>query len=320
MRAAVIRKPGDADALAVENMPLPIPVNSEYLVRVTAAGINPIDVKTRAGGGVSNAIAEYPAILGYDFCGVVEAAPFEFADFKPGDEVYGMTTFPRGQGSFAEVVAVSSLNLTRKPARLDPVQAAGVPLAALTAWGLVVDMAKAHTGQRMLIHAASGGVGHFAVQLAHYFGAQVFATGSEQNRDFVLGLGASRFIDYRSERFEEVARDMDVVIDLIGNVHDDTGTRSLDALRTGGLIVNAPSGSWPNLVEDAAARGMRATHFKLAASGATLAIITRLLDEGSLRVHVDRTFPLERIADAHRAVEEGHTRGKVVVTMAESAG
>jgi NADPH:quinone reductase-like Zn-dependent oxidoreductase len=257
----------------------------------------------------------WPAILGYDFSGTVAAVPFEAHPLHVGDEVYGMTAMPRSDGSYAEYLSVSSLSVTRKPARLSLVEAAAVPLAAMTAWGIVVDVAKAHEGQRMLIHAGSGGVGHFAVQFARYFGADVTATGSARNLDFLRELGAHRVIDYSATRFEDVAHDMDVVVDLIGNVHDNTGTRSLATLRTGGLLISVPTGSWPTAIEDATAAGMRATRFKLAPDGRLLERIGQLLDSGDIRVHVDEVFDWEDAAAAHRMLEGGHTRGKIVMRI-----
>jgi NADPH:quinone reductase-like Zn-dependent oxidoreductase len=212
---------------------------------------------------------------------------------------------------------VSTLSVIRKPTVLSHIEAAGVPLAALTAWGLVVDVAKAHEGQKMLIHAGSGGVGHFAVQLASYFGAHVIATGSSKNVEWLRELGAAEVIDYSTTRFEDVVSGVDVVIDLVSNVHDNTGTRSLGVLRQGGLIVSAPSGMWPTFLDDAEAAGVRATTYKVAPDGATLAVIARLLQSGDLRVHIDQIFPLEQAAAAHTALEGGHTRGKIVLKVCE---
>jgi NADPH:quinone reductase-like Zn-dependent oxidoreductase len=317
MKAAVISEFGDPSALAVAEVPSPERVNSEVLVKVAAAGLNPIDAKTRAGKGVAYAVEGFPCILGYDFAGVVVETPFAGHPLNVGDEVYGMMSVPRGSGSYAEYVAAPSLQVARTPKSLSLIEAAAVPLAALTAWGLVVELAKAHEGQRMLIHAASGGVGHFAVQFASYFGARVTATTSAGNLGFVRELGASTVLDYAAAPFEEQVFDQDVVIDLVGNAKDDTGTRSLSTLRPGGLIVNAPTGSWPTFEEEAAAAGMRATTFKVAPDAATLAIIARLIDSGDVHVHVDRVFPLAEAAAAHRALEEGHTRGKLVLQVAE---
>jgi NADPH:quinone reductase-like Zn-dependent oxidoreductase len=314
MRALVVDRPGPPEVLTIGEAPVPLLINSEVLVKVAAAGINPIDAKTRAGRGAAAAV-RWPAILGYDFSGTVAAVPFEAHPLHVGDEVYGMTAMPRSDGSYAEYLSVSSLSVTRKPARLSLVEAAAVPLAAMTAWGIVVDVAKAHEGQRMLIHAGSGGVGHFAVQFARYFGADVTATGSAGNLDFLRELGAHRVIDYSATRFEDVAQDMDVVVDLIGNVHDNTGTRSLATLRTGGLLISVPTGSWPTAIEDATAAGMRATRFKLAPDGRLLERIGQLLDSGDIRVHVDEVFDWEDAAAAHRMLEGGHTRGKIVMRI-----
>jgi NADPH:quinone reductase-like Zn-dependent oxidoreductase len=317
MRAAVIAETGAPDVLTVREVPSPIRVNAEVLVKVAAAGINPLDAKTRAGKGVSAAIPHYPYALGYDFSGVVVETPFAGHPLQVGDEVYGMMSVPRGDGSYAEYVSAPSLQVARKPRSLSLVEAAGVPLAALTAWGLVVDLAKAHEGQRMLIHAAAGGVGHFAVQFAAYFGAQVTATASARNQLWLKELGAAKVIDYAAGPFEDQASDMDVVIDLIGNVHADTGTRSLTTLRPGGLIVNAPTGSWDGFEEEAAAAGMRASTYKVAPDATTLAVISRLIDSGDVHVHVDEVYPLADAAEAHRALERGHTRGKIVLQVSD---
>jgi NADPH:quinone reductase-like Zn-dependent oxidoreductase len=317
MRAILIDEAGDADVLHCGEAEMPTSVNSEFLVRVVAAGVNPIDAKTRAGRGVTPAIASYPAILGNDFSGVVVSSPYEGHPIKVGDEVYGMTGFPRFGGSYADYVTVSSLSLVRKPKALSHVEAAAVPLAALTAWGMVVEVAKAHEGQRILIHAGAGGVGHFAVQFARFFGAYVIATGSTRNLGWLKELGANETVDHTSERFEEVIDDVDVVIDLIGNVHDDTGTRSLGVVRHGGLIVNAPTGSWPTFIDDATAAGLRATSYKVAPDGVNLAVISRLLESGDVHVFVDQVFEMDKAADAHRSLETGHTRGKIVLKVSD---
>jgi NADPH:quinone reductase-like Zn-dependent oxidoreductase len=317
MRAALLEQAGGADRLQVGEAPVPDRVNAEFLVKVVAAGVNPIDAKTRAGRGVFSAIKSFPAVLGHDFSGVVVESPYAAHPIKPGDEVFGMVMVPRFSGSYAEYVSVPSLSVVRKPSTLSHIEAAGAPLAALTAWGMVVEVAKAHEGQRMLIHAGSGGVGHFAVQFASYFGAHVIATTSSPNVSWLRSLGAAEVVDYTTTRFEDVVRDVDVVIDLIGNVHDDTGSRSLKVLRPGGLIVNAPTGSWPTFQDEIAVAKVRGTDFKVAPDGNALAVICRLLESSNVRVHVDKIFPLDQIAEAHRLLEAGHTRGKIVLKVAE---
>ena len=318
MHAVVLDAPGDAGVLRMAEIPTPGNISSEFLVRIVAAGINPIDAKTRAGGGVFGAIERFPAVLGQDFSGVVIRSPYAAHPLQPGDEVYGMLSVPRTTGSYAEFAAVPCLSLAAKPATLSHIEAAAVPVAALTAWGTVVDIAKAHDGQRILIHAGAGGVGHFAIQFAAYFGAHVIATGSTHNLSFLRELGASEVIDYTTERFEERVSDVDVVIDLVGNVHDNTGSRSLKALRHGGLIINVPSGSWPTLAEEAAAAGVRGTAYKAAPDGRILEVIARLLTSGAVKVHVDQIFELSDAAAAHRALEGGHTRGKIVLKVSEA--
>ncbi|GAA1637934.1 NADP-dependent oxidoreductase [Microbacterium flavum] len=318
MRAIVFDAVGGPDALRAAVIPTPSPVLSEVLVRVVAAGVNPIDAKTRAGGGIAGAIGRFPSTLGFDFSGVVVVSPYESHPFPVGTEVFGMAAFPRSGGSYAEYVVAPTLSVARKPTSLSHVEAAGVPLAALTAWGLVVETAHAHEGQRILIHAGSGGVGHFAVQLASYFGAHVTATGSGANLGWLRDLGASVVVDRLTSRFDDVVGEVDVVIDLVGNVHDDTGSRSLGTLRRGGLHVLVPTGSWPGYAEAATAAGVRSTSYKVIPDGGVLSTLARLLDSGAIQVYVDHVFPLPDAAEAHREIEKGHTRGKIVLSVADA--
>ncbi|BDZ45645.1 NADP-dependent oxidoreductase [Naasia aerilata] len=313
MRAVTADHAGSPDTLVPATVAAPVRIGSEVLVRVVAAGVNPVDAKTRAGRGVAKA-ATWPLVPGFDFSGVVVEAPYAAFGPSPGDEVFGMTAFPRTTGSYAEYVSVPALNVTRKPSVLSHQEAAAVPLAALTAWGAVVELAKAHEGQRVLIHAGAGGVGHFAVQFAAYFGAEVTTTASPRNAAWLTSLGASRVLDYTAEPFEEVLSDFDVVLDGIGG---DTAKRSLEVLRPGGTLVSLPSGSWPTMAEDAAAAGIRATGFWVVPDGRTLSVIARLITSGDVKVTADAVFPLEEAADAHRLIEGGHVRGKVVLRVSD---
>jgi NADPH:quinone reductase-like Zn-dependent oxidoreductase len=317
MRAIVIDETGGREVLHLAEVEQPARISAEFLVKVVAAGVNPVDFKTRQGKGAAGAITSFPVILGSDFSGVVVESPYESHPIKPGDEVYGMTMVPRFGGTYAQYISVPGMSLARKPRALSHVEAAAVPLAALTAWGAVVDVAKAHEGQRMLIHAGAGGVGHFAIQFASFFGAHVTTTGSTRNSNWLRELGASEVIDYSTTRFEDVVADLDVVIDLIGNVADETGTRSLTVLKPGGLLVNLPTGSWPTLATDAAAAGVRGTGYRVSADGATLSVISRLIESGDVRVYVDKVFDLADAAAAHEALETGHTRGKVVLKVSD---
>jgi NADPH:quinone reductase-like Zn-dependent oxidoreductase len=317
MRALVIDRTGAADELHLAEVPLPVAVSDELLVQVLAAGINPIDAKTRAGSGAAAAISAFPVVLGNDFSGIVVRAPYDSFPLQPGDAVYGMARPPRIMGSYAEYLTVSSMSVARKPAAISHTEAAGIPLAALTAWGMVT-LADARPGQRMLVHAGSGGVGHFAVQFARHLGAHVIATGSTASVEFLERLGAHEVIDYSTTRFDEVLTGIDSVIDLIGNVHDNTGTRSLTVLRPGGLLVNAPTGSWPTMQAEAAAAGVTATGFKVAADARVLDQISTLIDNGTVRVNIDQVFDLADGASAHRALEGGHTRGKIVLRVSDT--
>jgi len=325
MRAVVIDATGGPEVLRSTLIPRAVRRDGEYLVKVVAAAINPIDAKTRAGRGRAADIAGFPTVLGNDFSGVVVESPsssdllrpqvFQAQAFQPGDSVFGMLTVPQQQGTYAEFISVPAAYVAAKPSTLTHREAAGVPLAAQTAWGMLVDVGLVRRGQRILIHGGGGGVGHFAIQIARHFGAEITATGSAGNQKWMRELGADRVIDYTAERFEEVVGDVDVVIDLIGNVHDNTGTRSLSVLRPGGLLVNAPTGSWPSHAVDAEAAGVRAVPFTLTPSGETLARIGALIDAGDLRVQVSQVFPLAEVADAHRSLETGHTRGKIVLIV-----
>jgi NADPH:quinone reductase-like Zn-dependent oxidoreductase len=298
-------------ALRVTDVLRPQPVAAEVLVRIAAAGIGPLDAPDAA-----TAADGPPPVLGSDFSGTVVESPYEGFWLQPGDEVFGVSGFPRSGGSFAEYAAVPAANLTRKPKRLTHTEAAAVPTAALTAWGVVVDLVHAHEAQRVLIHAGAGGVGHLAVQLAVYFGARVTATASGANVEWVRWLGAERVLDYHQARFEDEVRGVDAVIDLVGDDDLHTGPRSVGVLRPGGLLVTVPGPGWPSLQEDAGWAGIRATHYRVTPDSTTLAVLARLLDAGDLGVSVADVLPLERIADAQRLVAGRHVRGRVVLQVA----
>jgi NADPH:quinone reductase-like Zn-dependent oxidoreductase len=227
-----------------------------------------------------------------------------------------MPRFPLAAGGYAEYVTAPARQFARKPATISHEQAAAVPLAALTAWQAVVDTADVRPGQRVLIHAAAGGVGHFAVQFAKQLGAHVIGTAGSSRHDWLTKLGADELIDYNAVRFEDVVRDVDVVIDLIGQHHDDTDIRSLQTLRPGGLIVAIPAGVSPQLHDAAQARGVHATPFLVEPDGPALTRIAGLIDAGEVAVEVEDTYPLEQVAAAHARGEAGRTRGKLVLRVA----
>ncbi len=309
MKAAVIREFGDASKLSLETVPRPVPSEGEVLVKVHAAGINPIDYKTRMGTGVNRGWKEvrFPLILGWDISGVVVES--RASRFNPGDEVFALARFPAVANAYAEYVTVPAQDLALKPSYLDHAHAASVPLAALTAWQALFDNAGLSAGQTVLIHAAAGGVGHLAVQLAKNAGAKVIATASTRNKEFVLSLGADQFIDYSLSKFEDLARNVDVVFHTIAAEHR---PRSWSVLKKGGYLV-AITGPVPE--NEGIQYGAKGKFISVRPSGAQLAEIGKLIDAGSLSITVDKIYPLDEIANAHQHVEQGHTRGKVVVTM-----
>lgn len=315
MRAVVITENGDADVLTPTEIATPGRQGSEVLIRVVAAGVNPFDVEARRGLAGRCGSPDLPAVLGCDFSGVVVESPYAAHPLKPGYEVYGVASVPRSPGTYAEYVSVPALQVARKPKSLSHLEAAAVPLAALTAWGLVVDVAKAHEGQRILIQAGAGGVGHFAVQFAAYFGAHVIATGSPRNASWLRQLGAAQVIDHTSARFEDEVAQVDVVINLVDDA--DVAGRSIQVIRPGGLLIHVPVEEMAGLAEQAADAGIRFTDYAMAPDATCLAIIARLLDSGDVAVYVDDVYDLEEVADAHRLLERGHTRGKLVLKVTE---
>jgi NADPH:quinone reductase-like Zn-dependent oxidoreductase len=315
MRAVTAKEFGGPEVLTVEEVARPEPLPTEVLVRVHAAGVNPVDWKTREGQGMAG-LQTLPMTLGWDVSGVVEEVGFGVTTLKPGDEVYAMPWFPRAANAYAEYVTAPARQWARKPATLDHVHAAAVPLAALTAWQTVVDTAHVRAGQRVLITAAAGGVGHFAVQFARHRGAHVIATASAARHPWLKELGADETVDYTTTRFEDAVDGVDVVIDLVGDAHDRTSTRALRVLRPGGLLVAVPAGVSPELAAAAEAAGVRVTPYLVEPDGAALTTIAGLIDAGEVAVEVAETFPLERAAEAHARGETGRTRGKLVLTVA----
>ena len=308
MKAVRIHEFGGLDSLKVEEAPKPEPAEGEVLVRIHAAGINPVDWKTCAGEAIATRLKDpFPFIPGWDVSGVVEAAGAGVPEFKGGDAVCGMVRWPWGGGGYAEYVAAPALDLVAKPGNMNHTQAAGLPLAALTASQALFDAADLQAGQNVLIHAAAGGVGHIAVQLAKWRGAHVTGTASARNETFLRGLGLDRFIDYNKARFEEVATEVDVVLDGVGGEIQD---RSWGVLKPGGMLASIRGR--PD-EQKAAARGVRAGYVSVHADSEQMRAIADLASAGRLKVHVDAVFPLDDVRKAHEASQQGHTRGKLVL-------
>lgn len=317
MQAMALTGFGGPEVFTPMVVPRPSPLPTEILVRVHAASVNPLDLRTRAGfpTPAAAALGAPPHILGWDVSGVVEATgPGEYL-FAPGDEVFGLLWLPRPAGAYAQYVTAPSRQFALKPAGIDHLHAAALPLAGLTAWQTLTDIAALGPGQRILIHAAGGGVGHLAVQIAKHLGAHVTATASPAKHDWLRSLGADELIDYRTVPFETIARDMDVVVDLVGMAQSDTATRSLTALRRGGLFVGVAPRRADGFADLAAAAGVRVAPEPLVEpDGHGLSQLARLVNEGKLSIHLDRVFPLARVGDAHTYAEAGAT-GKIVLAV-----
>jgi NADPH:quinone reductase-like Zn-dependent oxidoreductase len=311
MRAIVQNAFGEPDVLQLGERPLPEPIGTEVRVRVQAAGVNPVDWKTRAGKG---AAAQWglPLTVGWDVAGVVDAVGPGVTRFAVGDPVFGMPWFPRPASAYAEFVTAPSRHFARRPDALGVVEAGGLSLAGLTAWQCLVDVAQVQPGQRVLVHAGAGGVGHLAVQIAKSRGAHVIATASAAKHDLLADLGVDEAVDYRNRRFEEVVEPVDVVYDLIGG---DVSVRSLDVLRPDGVMIVLPSSAAAAAIEAAGNRGLHAVGVLVEPDGDGLEDLAALVEAGGLRVLIDETFPLDRAADAHRLGEQGRATGKIVLTV-----
>ncbi|TMR09475.1 NADP-dependent oxidoreductase [Nonomuraea turkmeniaca] len=310
MRAIVQHAYGGPEVLQLTEVSRPEPMVTEVLVRVHAAGVNPIDAKTRAGGGFAPQMGRPPFIPGWDLSGVVVQIGYGVTRFQPGDEVYGMPNFPRRAGTYAEFVTVRSRQVARKPTSLSHVEAAALPLAGLTAWQSLVDTAQVGPGMRVLIHAAAGGVGHLAVQIAKARGAYVIGTARAAKHDFVRSLGADEVIDYTAGAFEDAVEPVEVVLDLVGG---DTRRRSLEVLAQGGLLIPLPRGL--DVSQEAAERGLRVAPLIVEPDYRGLEHLAELADSGRLKVSVSRELPLAQAAEAHRYIDGGGATGKTVLTV-----
>ncbi|MFI0468243.1 NADP-dependent oxidoreductase [Saccharopolyspora sp. 5N102] len=301
---------GGPEVLQEVRLDRPVPGPSEVLIRVRAAGLNPTDWKHRA---YKVFLGEPPLVLGWDVSGVVEAVGVGVTLHKPGDEVFGMLPYPHGVGSHAEYVTGPARAFVPKPSNVDHVQAGAIPLAALTAWQALVDTARLQPGQRVLIHAAAGGVGHFAVQIAKARGAHVIGTASAGKHEFLRGLGADELIDYQEVDFADVVSDVDVVLDPLAG---DTRTRSLRTLRRGGVLVSIlPFGREEDAAE-AERRGVRVELMLVEADQEGMRAIAELVESGRLRPEIAGVFPLADAAKAHALGETGRTTGKLVLEVA----
>ncbi len=306
MKAVRVQGYGGVEKLKFEDAPVPQPGAGQVLVRVHAAGVNPFDHKLASGAFAKFIPLQLPYIPGADFSGVIEKLGADVRGVNVGDQVYGNC---QPIGAYAQFVAAPAATIAAKPRTLGHSSAASIPTGAQTAWQAIFNLGRLERGQTILIHAAAGGVGSFAVQLAHWKGARVIATASGQNVEYVRSLGADEVVDYKTTRFETVARDVDLVLDLLGG---ETQARSCGVLKSGGRLISSVQ---PPPQDAAKARGVHAEMVQMHASTENLAEIAKLVDAGTVKVPPVKTFPLERAAEAWKEILSGHTQGKIVLVV-----
>jgi alcohol dehydrogenase len=308
--AARLHKYGGAETVQIEAVPIPAPKSGEVLIRIHAAAVNPFDWKIRAGDLRQTMKLSLPFTLGGDFSGVVEAADPD-ADFKAGDEVYGQASAPLGggSGSFAEAAIAQAGTIGAKPRKLSHTESAALPLAGIAALQALTENLGVSPGQKVLIHGGAGGIGSFAVQLAKHLGAHVATTVSARDIDYAKALGADTVVDNKSQKFEEVLRDLDAILDTVGG---DTYTRSFKPLKKGGRLVSMLEQPQQTLMEEF---GVEASKLFARPTTERLTRLAKLVDQDALKVNIDRTFPLEQAAQALLYLEKESPRGKVVLAI-----
>jgi NADPH:quinone reductase-like Zn-dependent oxidoreductase len=313
MKALLLEGTGGTECLKLKEIALPSLREGEVLVKVRSISINPIDVKTRTGKGQYGRIKEDPPIiLGWDVSGEVMEAAQGVRKFKMGDEVFGMINFPGHGKAYAEFVAAPASQLALKPRNSSHDEAAATTLAALTAWQALVNVAKIKKGDQLLMHAAAGGVGHFAVQIAKHFGAQVTGTGSAESISFLKELGVDKAIDYKSQDFQLLVKDADIVFDPLGG---EVTKKSYSVLKSGGRLVSIVGGVKEEDADLIKNKDIKAVNYLVKSSGEDMSTIASLLASGKIKPHISKVFPFKQIAEAHKQLETGRTKGKIVVVV-----
>lgn len=313
MKAVLLKGIGDVSNLVIEEVPQPEITENEILIKAQAASINPIEVKTRKGNRFSEKLlVDKPSILGWDGSGIVEKVGENIKNFKKGDRVFGVIGFPEFGKTYAEFFKAREHHLVKIPENIGFAEAATATIAAITAYQALTYDAELAPGKKVLIHAASGGVGHFGVQISKHLGAEIYATASPEKHAFVKALGADHLIDYRSQKFEEVVKGVDVVFDLIGGEYID---RSLHCLKKGGVIISIPSATNEGVEKKATEKGFVGIRFIMNANKTDQQHVADLLEKGVLKPHISHQFPLEKVREAHQELEKGHVTGKIALTM-----
>lgn len=310
MKAIILENAGGTENLKLREVEKPNIKEGEVLVEVKSISINPIDVKTRSGKGAFQKLKdEKPLILGWDISGIVVET--NSSKFKLNDEVFGMINFPGHGKGYAQFVAASENHIALKPKNISFEEAAATTLAALTALQ-AIQKAEVKEGQNVLIHAASGGVGHFTVQIAKYFGASVTGTSSEKNRDFVLNLGANQHIDYKNFDWGNSEEKFDFILDTIGGENIDN---SIKVLKEGGTIISIPSGLNDDVEEKAASVNANGFKMLVHSDGKDMEEFAKLLEEGFIKPHIYKTYQFNEMSEAHKELEKGRTVGKILVNF-----
>ncbi len=315
MKAIVLQEAGSVENLQIAEIESPKTQHNEVLVKIKSISVNPVDVKARANEGVLTWFFENerPAILGWDISGEVIEVGTDVTDFTVGDAVFGMVNFFGKGKAYAQYVASPSNHLALKPKNVTYQKAAAATLAASTAYQALVDVAKVKKGNKILIHGASGGVGHFAVQIAKHFGAYVIGTSSAKNKDFILSLGADKHIDYQNEKFTDIVQNADIVINTI---QSDTLLNSVDIVRPNGIIVTLPSPEIPENVINKASKNQINIKFHMVESQKeTMTAIADLLEKGIIKPHIHKEFNFDEMRKAHLELETNRVVGKVVVNI-----
>lgn len=313
MKAIILKEAGGTENFVITEMPVPVPQKGEVLVKVAAISVNPVDIKTRKGLALYDKLkSDPPIILGWDIAGEVVGVGEDVTSLEEGDEVFGMVNFPGHGKAYAEYVVAQANHLAEIPELISTQEAVAGTLAALTAWQVLVDEAKVQTGEKVLIHAAAGGVGHFAVQIAKYLGAYVIGTASDANYDFVKELGADEFIDYTQGSFEDAVKDVDVVFDIVGGTNP---LRSLNVLKEGGRLVAIAGGITDEVKQIANSKKINAWPYLVHSNGDDMEQIAELLEAGTIKSCIFKEYAFEDMAEAHKQSETGKTRGKIVVVL-----
>lgn len=314
MKAVIIKSFGEPDVLEIAELPTPEPGPGEVLIKTAGAGVNPVDAKSRKGMGfVAESIKDkLPWTPGFDIAGTVVKTGSGVTSLKEGDRVYGRLDFLSGTGSYAEYAVEKETNLAIAPENIELLYAAAVPVAGLTAWQSLFRVGNIQEGDRVLIHAAAGGVGHFAVQFAKMKGAYVICTASFRNRQFLKELGADEVVDYKSSDFTKVVEPVDFILDSMGY---EVGERSLDILKPNGMMVTVPTVTAERVCAAGEAKGLNVKGIKVQISKSDLGKIAELIDNGSVRVFVSKIYQLDQVVQAHQDIESGSTRGKMVLAL-----